>query len=223
MLFASVPESLHALAARLPFHLDDTERAGAAFRRWREGGASEHPPERRDAEKHVVQLWTYCFVRRYFLVKFAACPPGPASDLDELVGRVFNKVERGYAGVRQPARYPHWVSVVCKNTYLNYLRRERPATRSIDEEGGLPLPSSHRAHEDLGLAKAVVAAAVERLPGYLQPVARMRLLEAHSYEAIREKTGTALPTARAYASRARQQLRQDPDVRALADLGPPEQ
>lgn len=216
---AFVPESLRALAAQLPFGLDETERAGAAFRRWRECAGEQRAGERR-GQKRIVDLWTYCFVQRYFLVKFAARPSRPPSDLDELVERSYQKIEEARAEVRSPERYPHWVSVVCKNTYLNYLRRDRPARQSIDEEDGPALRSDQRVRGDVGLAKKVVAAAVERLPDYLQPVARLRFLEARSYEAIQEETGTAMPTARSYASRARQHLREDPEVRALADLNP---
>lgn len=215
MSFAFVPESLRALAAHLPFGLDNTERAGAAFRCWRESDAGEGA-----AEKHAVELWTYCFVRRYFLVKFAVRPARPASDLAELEERAYQKIEQARTEVRFPERYPHWVSVVCKNTYLNYLRRNRPARQSIDEEEGPALQSDRQVRGDVGLTKKVVTEAVERLPEYLQPVARLRFLESHSYEAIREKTGTAVPTARSYASRARQRLRKDPEVRALADLAP---
>lgn len=219
----SVPESLRALTARLPFGLDDSEQAGAAFRRWRECCAEEHCAkeacaEERTAARRIVDVWTYCFVRRYFLAKFASYPSCPASDLDELIGHAYRKIEQRRTGVREPTRYPHWVSVVCKNVYLNYVRRERPTPRSIEAREGPALVSEERVRGDMGLAKKVVAAAVRRLPGYLQPVARLRFLEARSYQAISRETGTAVSTARSYASRARRRLRADPDLQALKDL-----
>lgn len=209
MSLPSLPKSLRALAARLPFGLDETERAGAAFRAWCEEGTG----------RRIVDLWTYCFVHRYFLAKFAVCPTHPAADLDELIDRAYRKIEQGREGVEQPRRYPHWVSVVCKNTYLNYLRRVR-ATESLDAEGSpMPVADTPVVGGDLGLARKVVEAAIERLPAYLQPVARMRFLEECSYEEISEKTDTAVPTARSYADRARRHLRKDADVQAL--LSPP--
>jgi len=232
MAFAPVPESLRRLAEQLPFGLDDTARAGRAFRRWRDGDEARPPHDETHAEdrlpkraadvKRVVDLWTYCFVRRYFLVKFAAQPEAPASDLDELVAQTYQKVENKRADVRQPERYPHWVSVVCKNTFINYLHRHRPASVSISEDDSPPLPAEGRASDSIGLAREVVAEAVARLPEYLRPVARLRLLERCSYNEIQRETGTSVPTARSYAGRARRQLREDPEVRALVDPLPEE-
>jgi RNA polymerase sigma factor (sigma-70 family) len=232
MALTSVPASIRRLTDQLPFGLDDTERAGRAFRRWRAaaGGEAEtcaEPPPSADAEertdagktdaKRTVDLWTYCFVRRYFLVKFAAQSDAPASDLDELVAQAYQKVENKRATVRRPERYPHWVSVVCKNTFINYLHRRRPASVSISEDDGPPLPVEGRADDSIGLAREVVTDAVARLPAYLQPVARLRFLEGRSYNEIQRETGTSVPTARSYAGRARKQLRDDPEVRALVD------
>jgi DNA-directed RNA polymerase specialized sigma24 family protein len=210
MSVPAVPESLRELAARLPFGLEDAEQVGAAFRRFQNADDGEAPRERR-----AVELWTYCFVRRYFWVKFTVKPERPASDLDELVERVYRKIEAKRATVREPGRYAHWVSVVCRNTFLNYVNREGPPDVSLDEEHAPTLSSKKRVRGDLGLARSVVAEAIERLPDYLQPVARMRFLEERSYPSISEETGTAVPTARSYAGRARKQLREDPDVRAL--------
>jgi DNA-directed RNA polymerase specialized sigma24 family protein len=212
---AALPESLQTLAAHLPFGLDESARVGAAFERWRTATGGDHQAGKR--EKRLVDLWTYCFVRRYFLAKFAAQPDLPAVDLDAQVERVYQKVEAAREGVRDPQRYPHWVSVVCRNTFLNYVRRTRPATVSLDDEDCRPLPAGETVRGDFGLAHEVVATAIERLPDYLQPVARMRFLEERSYEAIHEETGVAIPTARTYAGRARKRLRDDPAVRALLD------
>ena len=216
MSYPAVPESLRALVARLPFGLDDSEQAGQAFRAWRACGPEEDCRE----EKQVVDLWTYCFVRRYFLVKLTARHARAASDLDELVERTHKKIENGRSGVRKPERYPHWVSVVCKNTYLNYLRRDPPASVSLNEEDSPPLASGERVRGDLGLAKKVVADAVARLPDYLQPVAQLRFLESCSYKTISKRTDTPVPTARSYAGRARKRLRQDPAVQALLEKPP---
>lgn len=198
-------ESLRALADKLPFGLDEAEQAGAAFRAWREDGTGQR----------TVDLWTYCFVHRYFLVKFVFRPGHPASDLDELIARAYRKVEQKREGVEQPVRYAHWVSVVCKNTYLNYLRRARP-TASLHEEGAPPLTTeAPAAGVDLGLARKVVERAIGRLPAYLQQVARLRFLEECSYQEISARTDTAVPTARTYAARARRRLQEDPRVQAL--------
>ncbi|HKL88843.1 MAG TPA: hypothetical protein VJ884_07535, partial [Salinibacter sp.] len=52
---------LRTILDQLPFAVDDSDAANDVFRRWRENGDPE-------AER-LVDMWTYCFVCRYFLAK----------------------------------------------------------------------------------------------------------------------------------------------------------
>src|SRR5690606_5097464 len=90
-------EALDALASRLPFHLEDTDAANAAFVRWRSSGS--------DADRRIVQLWTYCFIRRYYTVKFVQDSGSGAADLDELIDKTFLKAEESSSEIKTPDRY----------------------------------------------------------------------------------------------------------------------
>jgi len=78
-----------------------------------------------DEAGYHVDLWTYCFIRRYFLVKFAREAYGGPADLEALIEKAYRKVQSRRHTVADTARYASWVSVVCKNTFLNYLRGRR--------------------------------------------------------------------------------------------------
>ncbi len=116
MLYSSF-ESLDELVATLPFHLDDIPSINATYLHWHASGDAH--------EREVIQLWTYCFIRRYFLVKFIQEASWSAVDLDMLIETAFRKTEAREAQIREPSRYASWVSVVCKNTFRNYLRSRR--------------------------------------------------------------------------------------------------
>ncbi len=210
MAFPTLFRSLDAVARALPFHLNETDKVNRAFRRWRRTDAAQ--------ALYVVDLWTYCFVRRYFLVKFSRDPAcGGAADLEELIEQVYARVQQHRSTVADTTRYASWVSVVCKNAFLNYLRSLTP-TVSIDQENGPQLRAeAPEATLDAGLVYEGLRQALARLPGYLRQIARLRLLEACSYRDIERITGRDLPTIRSYVNRAIVKIRSDPQF--LAFLG----
>ena len=53
--------SLETLASTLPFDLDQSDRVNEAFVAYMEDRLSQ--------PKTLIDLWTYCYVRRYFLIK----------------------------------------------------------------------------------------------------------------------------------------------------------
>ncbi len=61
MSYKTELSSLEVLAAGLPFRLDEADRVNEAFASYMLAGLKQ--------QKVVVDLWTYCFVRRYFLIK----------------------------------------------------------------------------------------------------------------------------------------------------------
>ena len=208
--------AVERLARRLPFHLDDFDRVNRLFDQYESGG-------NRDAEIQL-ELWTYCFVRRYLTIKLSRDPLVGAADLEELLDRVYRRIRSGRRGVR--ARYASWVSVVCRNSYLNYVR-DRRATRYISEDprsrDDLLEVESVAGHIDLGTALGVVHNAIARLPSYLQQIARMRVLEELPYEEISLLVDRPIETVRAYAHKAVVRLRSDPSVcAALERPAPPE-
>ena len=202
--------TIHNVATLLPFHLDDTGQVNDAFTRWR------HNNE--ETDKRLVDVWTYCYVYRYFLVKFATTEAQHSLAFDRLVATAFADVQSNLDRVRHPECFAGWVGTICRNTFVNHLRTHRS---TISLEQGLPtlvvetppMPSDR----DATVVYQSICSAIEALPRFLSEVARMRLLENRSYRAIQEATGKPLPTLRAYVNRALDHLRQNPTLQLLLE------
>ncbi len=194
-------ESLDELVVALPFHLDDVSAINATYLRWHAS---------RDArEREVIQLWTYCFIRRYFLVKFIQEASWSAVDLEMLIEIAFRKTEARENQIREPSRYASWVSVVCKNTFRNHLRSKRHQI-PIEHAPGLSLVAETPvAYNELGKRKEALAHAIDRLPSHLHSCMQLRFLSGLSYMEIAQQTGRPLPTVRAYIYKAIKRLRED--------------
>ena len=197
-------DRLDAVAATLPFAVDDYGAAAAAFDRWRDGGGA--------ADLDVATTWAYCYTLRYLYVRFAREPAAQASDLDLVVDRTFVRVLDRLGAVRERGAFPSFVSVVCKRALLSYRERCRRPVALDDDHAAPPRPDDH----DRGLVRWAVGRAVEALPPALRVVARMRLLEEAPYAEVAEVTGHPLATARAYLSKAVHRLREVPELRELA-------
>jgi RNA polymerase sigma factor (sigma-70 family) len=200
---------LRTVIDRLPFPVDDTRAANDAFRRWTQDNAQ--------AAKRVVDLWTYCYVCRYFLSKSARGTFQNASDADELTTRAYQKVQKHRDSVRDPSRYANWVSVVCKNTLLNYARRNR-FSESIEKESGPTLRAkAKRPTANIGFVREAFAEAIERLPEYLQEPARLYFLEHQEFEEISEALDKPVATVRTYKHKAMKKLRTDDRLREYVE------
>ena len=201
---------LDALAAALPFAVDDYAAANAAFVAWREGSGA----------RRTVDLWAYCYVHRYVLTRFARETGGAPSDADVVTTKAYERILNGLDTVRDPGRFAQFVSVVCKNTLLNNRSRRR-AFDALDE--ALPAEAPERDAVDAGLVRHTLAAAIAVLPEGIRETARLRFLEGLGYDALAERIGKEVPTARAYVSKAVRRLREDPALRALHfdDVLPP--
>jgi len=206
----STPSSrLRTVTERLPFPVDDSEAANEAFRRWK----TDDDPE----AGRVVDLWTYCYVCRYFLSKAAGDAFDRAAAPDRLITRTFEKVRDKRDSVRDPDHYASWVSVVCKNTFLNHTRRDR-RPQSIDEEHGPTLKADKTsATREIGFVRESLEAAIENLPDYLQEPARLYFLEDRDFDEISEAVGKPVPTIRTYKHKALQKLREDETLREYVD------
>lgn len=206
-----LPE-LDGLASRLPFRLDAVDEAGAVFERWL------RTPN--DADEYVVALWTYCYVRRYFLVRFAREPSFTGGELEHVIDQAYERVERGRSDLREPSRYARWVVVVCRNTYVSFVaRRSQPVELDRVAEPSTSPDELDDWHENAGLASAV-RSAVERLPPFLRPYAEQRFLHGTDYEAIASAMGRDPATVRAYAHKALARLRSDRRlIRWLREVG----
>ncbi|WP_412061559.1 RNA polymerase sigma factor [Rubrivirga sp. IMCC45206] len=202
---------LEALAAHLPFPLDDFDAAAATFVRWRAHGNED--------DRQTAQLWAYCFVVWYFYGRFATERATSASDLDWVIERSFKRIERSFDGIRTPRRFPQFVSVVCRNVLLSY-RARRHETVEV-EETTTPTPARGADGFDRILTRRLIERAIAALPDFAVEITRLRLLEGASYQEIAAATGLDIATARTYFSKAVARLRADPDLRALHENSAP--
>ena len=206
----STPSSeLRTVIDRLPFSVDDTDAVNDAFRRW----VKEDDPE---AER-LVDLWTYCYVCRYFLAKSTKGTFNNTSDADELTTRAYRKVQKNRDTVRDPSRYASWVSVICKNTLLNYARRDRFSESLEDEESPTLTAQNEHPAGDVGFVREAFVEAIERLPSYLQEPARLYFLEDRGFEEISEAVGKPVATVRTYKHKAMKHLRADDRLQEYVD------
>jgi RNA polymerase sigma factor (sigma-70 family) len=206
MTLKATMRSLDEVAAYLPFHVDDFDAANAAFERWRTSEAPE--------DLELVELWTYCYTRRYFVAKFLRDSAYGSTHLDLLVGKAFTRVRKNLAKVKQPGRFANWVSVICKNTFINFLRRYRDQAPLDEARTAAPPRTDHYEHDRLA-ARRAVERAIGRLPPSLQTVARLRFLENQPYDYIVEQTGRPAASVRSYVNKAVTRMREDPELIAL--------
>lgn len=198
---------LEQLLAHLPFHIDDMPRANAAYRAWMKYDRAE--------DQRVVDLWTYCFVWRNLIVKFTRNADLNPSDFDLLVTQIFERIVSQRYTVRDDAKYTNWVSVICRNSFVNYLRglkRNQPV-ENMDLMAAEDEPIRH--YEDFIVLNQMLNSAISRLPAYLQHVVRQRLMSQRSYEDISEEMGKSVDVVRSYFNKAMNKLRSDVQFRAL--------
>jgi RNA polymerase sigma factor (sigma-70 family) len=191
------------LAERLPFDLSNTDAVNETFERW----VLDDDPE----AKRTLDLWTYCYIWKYFLTKQARDSITEAADLDDLIARAYQKVEKNRSDVDDTTRYASWVSVVCKNTFLNYARRDR-VTESIDDEEG-PQLIAETDDDNPGSLRQTILRSIDRLPEYLQETARLYFLERRTFREISEVIGKSVATVRTYKYKAIKRLRDDEELR----------
>lgn len=195
-------DRLRTVLERLPFSVDDVDAVNEAFRRWKK----EHDSE---AER-LVDMWTYCYVCRYFLAKWSSDTLNSKAAVDKLITRTYERIQENREGVRDPDRYSNWVSVVCKNAFLNYTRRDR-VTNPDDEQA--PVQSNRSRIPEIELVRESFAEAINRLPDYLQKPARLYFLEDLELEEISEEIDKSIPTVRTYKHKAVKKLREDEELR----------
>jgi len=200
---------LRTVLDHLSFPADDTEAANGAFQRWRR---ENHPQAKR-----TVDLWTYCYVCRYFLSKSIRGAFQSAADADALITRAYRKVEENRESVRNPDRYAHWVSVICKNTFLNHVRNES-ISESIHTETGPTLREDPSPTTEFGFVEETFSAAIDELPDYLKEPARLYFLEGKGFEEISTAIDKPVPTVRTYKHKAIKRLRQNETLREYVDF-----
>ena len=209
MSYKTELSTLETLAARLPFSIDESNRVNEAFVAYMDRDRTE--------DKRLVDLWTYCYVRRYFLVKFIREARYRASELDLLVEKTYRKVEKARPRITHHDKYAQWVSVVCRNMYVNFVARRRAVT-------GLPavdIAENTDEGKDLDVNAAALHTslvnAIDALPPFLRSTAHMRFIENLSNEEIARIIGKRSGTVRAYIHKICKRFREDRELKAWAD------
>lgn len=209
----SVFRPVDAVAKHLPFHIDDTDKVNAAFTRWRTHGDRE--------ARRIADLWTYCFIRRYFTTKYLQNSIENVAELDALVAKAYRKIAEYRPKIDDCGRYASWVSVVCKNTFLNFLRTQRTFI-SVDKQelkgSGVFLKTPPPSIDpDAARLSDTLQDAIRSLPTFLQQTAFLYFVEGYTYQEVSDMTGKSLPTVRAYVNKAVHSFRDDPKLVALLE------
>ncbi len=194
-------DALHALLRNLPFGIDDIAQVNDRYLAWY--------TQRRDTDARVVDLWTYCYVWRYLLIKFTKNEALNEVDMDVLLARIYETVVDRRGMLRHRDRYASWVSVVCHHQFVNYLRARRlELVRDYgkDEE---PIVEATDTCTDVFVLYHELDAAIARLPDYLRLIAELRVMHDRSYEDISFLTDKSVVVVRSYVNKALLRLRND--------------
>ena len=201
MALSTALSKLEKLLEKLPFHLDDIEEANARYEMWQKTGRIE--------DRKIIDLWTYCFVWRGLLVKFSTHTKANDSDFDMLVAEVYERVVDRRHTLRKLNKYASWVSVICRNVFVNYIRKQKVNIPFDDNISSGIIAEPENYYADTTLLIQVLEKAIRRLPAYLQDIAMLRILENRTYEEISLKTGKRIQIIRTYMNKAKKRLRND--------------
>lgn len=136
--------------------------------------------------------------------------------VEDLVQEAFSKAFDSLRSYNRNFAFSTWIYRIATNHTIDYLRKKKLSTISIDEPVSgkdrdmkmeLPDESSHTDRDIIRKQRlAMVRNAVESLPGKYRIVIRMRHMEEQSYEEISEKLDLPLGTVKAHIFRARELL-----------------
>lgn len=203
--------SLQRILDQLPFAYDDFDAANGAFSEW-------HASPNRQNKKHV-DLWSYAFVLLYFTNKRTTGQIPSSADTEQAITLAFKRVQDNLDSVKHPSRFVGWVSVICKNTFLN-VRRDSDDALSIEDMNLEVATAPDELTLDAVFVTRVVRRSIARMPPYLRRVAQLFLIEERSFQHISDVIGKSVATVRVYKKRVIDHLRNDPDVQQLNDFSP---
>ena len=203
---------LRAIAEKIPCSVDDLETINYTFARWYETGDEK--------DKEVIDLWTYYYIRRYFLIKLINRATYDINDIEELVDKVQQNIDATRKHLYRPESYSGWVGVVCLNVYRNYLRKY--AAKLSLEEINEPSVSTNAVHRleneyDQPIVKKALRRAIQRLPAYLKGVGLMRYVDELGYAEMRESTKLPLATLRSYSNKVGNKLRNNRELKEMVE------
>jgi RNA polymerase sigma factor (sigma-70 family) len=205
--------SIKRVSKALAFPPGDSSGANLAYVRWRMYG--------READKYMVDVWTYCRVARQFQKYARRDATMSVSNRDMLVDDALLRIGRAQKTLRNWDRYAAWVSIICRNVYLSYQKRPEYADPIFGDAGTTDTKSDPARRIEQTQRMQLLLDAVDRLPPFLARIVRMRFLEDLDYAEISERTGKPVDTVRAYVSRSLARLRVDRQLEMHATAGMP--
>ncbi len=203
----SILVSIDTVSTSLPFGVDDYTEVNRTYRRWLE--------LREACDHRHIEIWTYCYVQRFFALQFQRSPDWTRSDADRLVDTTLMRLRSARYQLRDPDRYTFWVISVCRNAHLTYLRGRR-VDGLVDPDSLVAEPIESSPY-DITRMYAALEFGIGRLPVFLRDAARLRLIEGKPYREISARTGRSVATLRSYVNRALYALRRDTRLRRVFD------
>ncbi len=138
------------------------------------------------------------------------------NEVEDLVQETFSKTFNSIANFNKEYAFSTWLYRIATNSSIDYLRKRRLKTFSIDnpiktkdDEYTVEIPDSSDEPEKNVMQSqrdALVREAIEQLPPKYRAVIEMRHLQELSYEEIAEQLKIPLGTVKAHIFRAREML-----------------
>ncbi|MBX7152944.1 sigma-70 family RNA polymerase sigma factor [bacterium] len=200
-----MPYHAYDLATKnLSFSINDLARVNELYHQWRQENSSNTIRE--------LEIWAYCWIRRYFIRKFVKGKIQDISDTEQLIEDVFIAFFKKHHTLKNTRVLTHWISVICKYRYLNYVRAWYPVSEKLLEEAEEETEVDFENDiltviDSKNLYQEVVSKEMNHLPEYIQAIVRKKIWEGKSYDEIATETGYSVETVRAYYSRALKELR----------------
>lgn len=136
--------------------------------------------------------------------------------VEDLVQEAFVKAFDCLKSYNRDYAFSTWIYRIATNNSIDYLRKKKLNTLSIDEpvpgkDGDMKMElTDETSHTDREIIrkqrKALIREAIENLPEKYRVVIRMRHMEEFSYEEISEELNLPLGTIKAHIFRARELL-----------------
>ncbi|NUM79663.1 hypothetical protein HUU42_02565 [bacterium] len=207
-----MPYHAHNLATSLNFPVNDLKQVDELYHQWRKETSSKVIRE--------LEVWAYCWIRQYFLRKFMKGKIRDISDTEQLIEDVFLAFYKKHYSLKNTRILSHWISVLCKYRFLNYIRSWYPVNEKLAEEAGMEAVIDFE--NDLltvidakNLYEKVVLKEMNHLPEYIRTIVRKKIWEGKAYDEIAAETGYSVETVRAYYSRAMKELRHSESLHHL--------
>ncbi len=196
------------LVKRLKFELDDFESLASSYTKWIEKGDSQ--------TQHQLQLWAYCYIRRYLLQQFLRYGLKDSEAFESLLEKTFLRCWNKFGAIRNPMSVAGWVLSVSRNSLKNFLRDVK-GSKLVELQPGDELLDEIKEELDLPVILDAIKKAIMLLPQHLKKIANLRFVYNMPYDEICNTTGLEIQTVRAYCHKITNALRSDSRLSELRE------